>query len=106
MLLLEGYLKQIALDRDVAALGGPAWSIRVTNVNGQVSTFLAYTWRLRHRRGVAVRLEGKGDRDRMLTPVGPAYWVETRMAIEADIPGAAWVDPRERTCQNSQVAAP
>lgn len=85
MLFLQGYLKQIALDRDSAGAGGPAWSIRVTNRNGRTATFLARSWKLNP--SDSIQLEGKGGLgERMLTPTGPAYWVETTMEIEADVP--------------------
>lgn len=84
MLFLEGYLKQIYIDRSQAAAGGPAWAIRVTNGRGRTATFLARSWKLRP--AGAVDLEGKGSLDDMLTPKGPSHWLETRMEVEADVP--------------------
>ena len=83
MLLLEGYTKQVYLDRASASRGGPGWAIRVTNDRGRRVTFLALSWRLLPSAG---SMRGCGGLDDMLTPEGPSHWVETTMAIEADIP--------------------
>jgi hypothetical protein len=90
MLLLEGYLKEIWIDKASTARGGPGWAIRVTNRNGSQVTFLARSWRVV---SIGTDLEGCGGLgDKMLTPDGPSHWVRTRLAIDADIPdlGGAW----------------
>jgi hypothetical protein len=84
VLFLEGYTKQIYLNRAAAATGGPAWAIRVVNRNGRAAIFLAHAWKL--GRSDVGSLEGKGGLGlKMLTPEGPAYWVETTMEITADV---------------------
>jgi hypothetical protein len=84
VLFLEGYTKQIYLNRAAAATGGPAWAIRVTNRNGRAAVFLAHNWKL--GRSNVGSMEGKGGLGlKMLTPEGPAYWIETTMEIDADV---------------------
>jgi len=83
MLLLEGYLKQLWIDRDSAARGGPPWAIRVTNGRGRAVTFNALAWRLRPSPGQLRGAGGPGEGP--LLPGGPYYWCETSMAIDADI---------------------
>lgn len=79
MLLLEGYIKRVYIDRASAARGGPPWAIRVTNGRGRTVTFLAFSWQLRPSPGL---MRGCGSRAEPLTPTGPALWVETTMALE------------------------
>ena len=81
MLFIEGYRKQIYVDRASAASGGPPWSIRVTNARGLTAVFHARSWKLVP--GSAGTLEGTGSIDAPLTPDGPALWVDTTMAIDA-----------------------
>jgi len=83
MLLLPGYTKQIYLDKAAASSGGPGWAIRVTNRNGRTVTFLAVSWRVLLSEG---SIRGCGGLDDLLTPEGPSHWVETTMAVEAQIP--------------------
>lgn len=77
MIFLEGYTKQIYLDRALAASGGPGWVIRVVG-RSHVEQFAAWSWRLRS----FAPMEGRGGAGEMLTPIGPAYWVETTAEIE------------------------
>lgn len=76
-----GPVKRIYLNRAAAAAGEAAWAIRVAVDPlfdpGAAVTYLVREWRAHgacHGRG------GLGDA--MLTPTGPAYWLETQAEIE------------------------
>lgn len=76
-----GPTKRIYINRTAAAAGEPAWAIRVDLCAGaDMATFTTYLVREWRSDGACQGRGGLGDA--MLTPVGPAFWLETTAEVE------------------------
>jgi hypothetical protein len=76
--ITQGPLKRIWIDRDSAARGGPAWIVQVRlPMSHAETTFAVSAW---STPGVCFSRGGMGDA--MLTPKGPAFWIETNARVD------------------------
>jgi hypothetical protein len=74
--LPAGPVKRVYINIEAAKRDEAAWRVWVD----EDKVYVAVTWRTDHMEGLNVR--GVGSRTAMLTPEGPAFWLETTAAIE------------------------
>jgi hypothetical protein len=74
--LPAGPLKRIFIDREAARYGHPAWVIQVGGHEYPVRSFTILT-----DAGHSA-VEAKGSVAAPLSPVGPAFWLETTAEVE------------------------